>query len=309
MFARHISSSLYASRTAPSITSPKIKIRPQCMIEGVTHPCRAITKPCNITPGLLKESKQFVTEMEVRLKPRGDYQPFTVSYLTNNNPTDTGLMYWVCKNTLGRFANTNRWGTAEFHYNRDTPMLNYMNNLERVGMLENKSYDEYTNFSDITLGSQSVRSLLGAQLNDRKSVLNMWQLIDNGAHVPIQPPHELVIEDSFYIYMFDWRKVTLRCTTNNDPVATGLINWLFENMSYRAKIPNQGAKEILPSISVLTKPSYIPNTPILDALNRMERRYRIYIEDHNDRLNPKYWTLFTGVEIGAYTPPSFDDYY
>ena len=319
MFARRISSSLYGHKAAPSITSPRIKIKPQCVIEGVTHPCRAVTKPCNITPGLLKESKQFVTEMEARLKSHGDYRPFTVGYLTNNNPTDTGLMYWICKNALSKFANIDRWGTAEFHYNRETPLLNYMSNLERVSMLENKSYDEYTNFGDVTLGSRSVRSLLGAQLNDRKSVLDVWQSIDDSARAPIQPPHELVIEDSFYICLFDSRKVTLRCMTNNDPVATGLIDWLFTNISYQVRvregryitfgIPNKGANETLPSTSVLTKPSYTPNTPILDALNRMERIYRNYMEEHNGDLDPKYWTIFTGVEFGVYIPPSFDDYY
>lgn len=289
MFTRRvINSTINTSRAAQFSTKPKVKIPARCLIEGKVRACRAVTKARDITSGLIN-SDVFSPpiEMSVRFKRDTAFKPFTLSYQTNNNPTDTGLIHWVCMNAFKKLGNPEHWGTREICYdNRGTPLLNYMNNLERVLMLEHKSYDEMTNFWELVLGSSCVRDSIRAQPFLRDHLISSWPPYENER---VKSPTEHTICDKgFTGITMDTCKVTLRFMTNNDPIRSKLIEWILNNVYFdmsKGKIC-----ETMPSTNILTKASYMPNTPTLDMLNKMAT-LQLALSGHYDN-----WTFFTGVE-------------
>lgn len=265
------------------------------MIDGEEHPCRAVSKPTGITPGiLLKKEIASEVSMEVQFPTQVNPLPFGTTFITNNNPTDTGLVHWVCYNTLQKFADpAKHWGLMEsFYHGSSSPMVDYMNNLVDAIMLENKSYGELTYFAKLELGSVDY------QKEYRRPGASAVQLPHSDplavARGSVQAPYEHTVVKS-YNFRDTWkltqRTVTVRFVTNNDPEATGLIDWIFTNMFTR--MPITKVSESLPSTSTLTKASYISNTPTLDILNKLGFTQR------RNTGNCDNWTCFKSLEVDA----------
>lgn len=223
MFAhRIINSTINTSRVAQFSTRPKIKIPARCLIEGKVRACRAVTKSRDITPGLmLKESDMKIIEMGARFRPQNTYLPFIVGFMTNNNPTDTGLVHWVCHNTLQKFADpTDHWNLVEsFYHGPSSPMVDYMNNLAIAQMLENKSYADRIHFAKLILGSIDHRKEYYRKLRAIQRPFSDPLVVTHGS---VQTPYEHTVVKS-YNFRDTWkltkRTVTVHFTTNNDPVA------------------------------------------------------------------------------------------
>ena len=223
-----------------------------------------------------------------------------IQYVTNNNPISTGLLAWVCESVIAPFVSAHAWDKTEFWIMpplqvcnlralHEQPLLNSMNHIERALMLENQYFDNWTTITGLVLVPLSQSSRVDASPDPQTQACVTGH--EQVQHSSCIPPEEVTMEKQVILHGHK-TSVKITYSTNNDPQASGLIDWIWSQELLDLLKTADSKYQIKEILEVdVTPMTGLSKTPILDWLNRLDRTQAIL------NINPGNWTVFTGLDV------------
>lgn len=206
-----------------------------------------------------------------------------ISYYASND--NRNRLNWIINNAHGQYIKNRKNSILEtITTGKKSPIIDFMNNLERIEAIENYRSDEWILFHGLNVGAGKWIPTDGAP-----------QIIHSNPNVvQVQEVTMPYVDSSIFMKSFndsngDYNEKIIEVVfaTNNYPVNSGLINWVFDNMYFDIKGNVDetyiGSKDITDSLGR-------ESTPTLDKMNKLVCLHRYNTEMSN-------WTYFTEVNI------------
>lgn len=205
-----------------------------------------------------------------------------LSYYSNNN--DNNRLNWIINNTYSKYIkNRNSPIIETILTGSKSPIIDFMNNLERVEALNHSCLNDWILFHGLNVGAGTW---IPKDINYINTIIPQKKTNINST-----PGFAIPYMDTFNVikkFNIVERNVKVTFVTNNDPVnSTKMVDWVLDNIYYDI---NGNVDEAYLDIETLTKSENNHSNKILDIMNKLSTLHRY----HTDLSE---WTYFTEVNI------------